>query len=330
MTIMTELLNHHRWLKFLEYKKNQQIDQKEWIQLEYFIQKKKYQNIGSKILSHQYSFSIPRKIVINKKATKKKRVVYRFTSEENIILKYISFLLYEYDSYLYPNCYSFRRNTSPKDAFQSLVKKQNQYRYGYKLDIKNYFNSIDISILLRLVKQLNDVELCIFLEKILLDCRVFYKGKIIEEQKGVMAGTPISCFLSNLYLREMDKFFEKDAYARYADDIIIFTRTKKQLEIVQKQIREFLNQRKLEINPEKEYIFYPQESWTFLGFSYNQGMIDLSKHTKDKIKAKIRRKTRALKRWQKRKNVSSENTMKALCNIFNYKFFDGKRGNELN
>ena len=49
-------------------------------------------------------------------------------------------------------------------------------------------------------------------------------GKIIEEEKGIMAGVPIASFLANYYLKDLDNYFYKHGvtYCRYADDIIVF------------------------------------------------------------------------------------------------------------
>ena len=40
-----------------------------------------------------------------------------------------------------------------------------------------------------------------------------------------MAGVPISSFLANYYLKDMDLYFEKKnvLYFRYADDILVFS-----------------------------------------------------------------------------------------------------------
>ena len=77
----------------------------------------------------------------------------------------------------------------------------------------------------------------------------------------------------------------------------------------------------LEINHDKEHYYENNAKFEFLGFSYDNGVIDLSDKAVLKMKAKIRRKSRALRRWKLRKDIPEISSMKALNNIFNYFFF---------
>ena len=88
--------------------------------------------------------------------------------------------------------------------------------------------------------RIDDKVLCRFLEAHLNKKEVEYNGEIIEEEKGVMAGTPISPFLANLYLTDLDETFKGDLYARYADDIIFFARTSEERDEKEKKLLEFV------------------------------------------------------------------------------------------
>ena len=74
--------------------------------------------------------------------------------------------------------------------------------WSYKVDISNYFNSIPVSELLKIMrdKLRADKQVCDFLETLLLNPWVIEDGVQIKEEKGIMAGTPVSTFLANLYL----------------------------------------------------------------------------------------------------------------------------------
>lgn len=52
-----------------------------------------------------------------------------------------------------------------------------------------------------------------------------------------MAGTPMSPFLANVYLTEMDKYFEERdvLYFRYSDDIILFADSMEELLAAEKR-----------------------------------------------------------------------------------------------
>ena len=143
------------WLEFLQSRLDTNYDTKlEKEVLKEFIENKKYKEITTKLKDNNYTFSIPRKKEINKNHTNKKRVVYSYKFNEMIILKYIAYNLYKYDYLFQSNLYSFRKNISVKQALDKLSRKRNlKNMYGYKVDIKNYFNSVDISIIINNLKE---------------------------------------------------------------------------------------------------------------------------------------------------------------------------------
>ena len=154
--------------------------------------------------------------------------------------------------------------------------------------------------------------------------RVIYNGETIQEKHGVMAGTPTSPFLANVYLKAVDKHFH-DAhvtYARYSDDIIIFAPDLDTLEEHKSRMADFLKQYQLEMNPDKEKVYSPDEAYEFLGFKCYGRDIDISEATIKKTKGKIRRAAKALMRWSGKKNIEPEKAMKGLINHFNRVFFE--------
>ena len=196
--------------------------------------------------------------------------------------------------------------------------------YCYKVDIHNYFNSIDTDILLkRLESVIEDSKLMWFFDKVLTQDKCICNGEEITETMGGMAGTPISAFFANVYLMEMDKYFYDNniTYARYSDDIVIFSKDKEKLDNYVAVLRNYINENKLQINAEKENYYNPDEPWEFLGVSCHNGEIDLSSGTIQKIKGKIRRKCRALYRWKIRKSATTDNAIKATIKVFNRKFY---------
>ena len=146
-----------------------------------------------------------------------------------------------------------------------------------------------------------------------------------------MAGTPISTFLANLYLIQMDHYFSEAGvlYARYSDDIIIFAETQEAREVHAQKILAFLSEAGLTVNPDKEARTAPGEMWVFLGICYRDGIVDVAPVSVEKLKAKMRRKTRALVRWQVRKGVTGIQSAKAFIRIFNRKLFENPAEHEL-
>ena len=327
-----DIVNDLKWIEFLEYKTSKDfVSKKEKDIFTNFIINKKYKTICEQIALGTYSFSVPKKHLISKGHSSKKRTVYTFSSDEMIVLKFISYLLYEYDYLFSPNLYSFRNNSSVKNAIRNISNIKNINKmYGYKVDISNYFNSIDINILINNLKNdIKDELLFSLIKAILENNNVEYLGKLINEQKGVMAGTPISAFLANYYIKEIDEFFwnQKLVYCRYADDIILFCNNKNELKKYQEKLISFFEKYNLKINKDKEYFFEPDEKWEFLGFSFYDNKIDLSENTIRKIKAKIRRSARGIRRWMLKKDASPLVALKAMNRKYNRKFF-GKQDRE--
>ena len=333
LSLLDSLNNENIWNDFLVSKENSKNLPKKVIKkYQEFICNKKYTDIAETIIDGTYKFSIPRKVLIGKMGKKKKRAVYIYKESENYILKMLSYLLYKYDDVFSPNLYSFRKNNGIKKAIYMITKTRKINRMcSYKVDIKNYFNSIPVEMLLKDLKyDLKDEKLYNLIEKLLLNKKVKYEDKIILEEKGIMAGVPISTFLANYYLKDLDKYFYRNniLYARYADDIIVFGKSMIEVKEYQKIIKEFLDNKKLSINEEKEYFYEAGEKFEFLGFSFKDGTIDISSNSFKKIKGKIRRTARGLRRWMIRKNTTPEITLKAMNRKYNNKFF-GKNENDL-
>ena len=291
-----------------------------------FVGEQKYLTIAQRIGQGE-SLGIPVKKIVNKIGTNKKRVVYTYGQDEMRALSLIAYLLYRYDHCFAPNCYAFRQGLRPQDAIRQ-VNKALQYRHmwAYKLDIHDYFNSIPIELLLPMLAEMlsDDLQLYRLFEQMLTNPLVLYNGKVVEEKHGIMAGTPTSPFLANVYLSDVDHHFHDAGvvYARYSDDIILFAPDRETLETHKSTLLKLIEQHGLTVNPDKERIYSPDEAFEFLGFKCHGNEVSISASTIKKMKGKISRRARALMRWRKRKGVDAERAMKAMICHYNRKFFD--------
>lgn len=326
-SILSQLTRQETWEEFLAYRLMKgRFTWHEFDQADRFVEQEAYLHLAQRIAQGE-GLGIPRKKIVNKMGTGKKRVVYSFAPDEMVILKLIAFKLYDYDACFSPNCYAFRRGIKASDAIFRVRRAIGDRRmWAYKLDIHDYFNSISIDILLPMLAEMlaDDQPLYCFFEKMLTDNRVEYNGATILEQHGVMAGTPTAPFLADVYLKEVDKYFH-DAhvvYARYSDDIILFAPDRETLMGYKSQMAEFLRKYQLEVNPDKEKIYSPDDAYEFLGFKCHGFDIDISEATKKKMKGKIKRATKSLMRWRIRNNMEPEKAMKGLINHFNRVFFE--------
>ena len=329
VSIIDRINSLEEWQTFLNFKiSSKSLSISEEKELVKFIDNKRYEYYYDLIKDNNFPSDFPYKKIINKSGTDKKRIVYSFSNEENIVLKFIAFNLYQFDYYFNNNCYAFRRNYGVKDAIRKF-KGNEEYakKYCFKVDISNYFNSIDIDILLKklvFVRE-QDEELFRLFEKILREDRVYENGNIVSDSHGAMAGMPCSPFFANVYLSDVDKYFEEYGveYFRYSDDVLIFADEKEDIEKIRDIFSIKVMENKLELNESKVSLYKPYESFEFLGFSYNNGIIDISDNTKRKLKAKIKRKANALRRWQRKKNLSSDKAAIGFIKAMNCKFYGG-------
>ena len=326
-TGLRELTRQETWEKFLVYRLMKgRFNWHEFNEADSFVEKEDYLPLAQKIAAGE-GIGLPTKKLVNKMGSGKKRVVYSFAPDEMMLLKLIAFLLYRYDDRFAPNCYAFRRGLKAYDAVFNLRKAvSNKKMWAYKLDIHDYFNSIDVDLLLPMLKEMldDDEPLYRFFEKLLKEQRVISNGQIIEEPHGVMAGTPTAPFLADVFLKEVDRYYYNIGvtYARYSDDIILFAPDYETLMQYKDQMANFLAQYHLEVNPEKEHIYSPDDAYEFLGFKCKGHQIDISEATKKKMKGKISRQARALLRWSHRHHLEPEKAMVVLIKYFNRKFFE--------
>ena len=337
MSLLDKLSDEKVWIDFYERKVDPDFfrisDAKKLFQ---YVRQKRYLPVVERIKSAK-GLSIPMKKRIAKSGSSKKRVVYSLPEDETVVLKLLTWLMIrKYDACLPENLYSFRPHYGAKDALRKLVSMPDisEY-YSYKLDVRNYFNSIDIDLLSPQLKLLfaDDEPLYDFIASQLSDPRVMDDGVLIEERKGVMAGMPYAVFLANVYLTQLDRKFAAIPgliYCRYSDDIILFSKDKLLLDEAKNQLQESLKEYHLDINHNKEVETAPGQKWTFLGFECDGRGIDVCEVSVQKLKGKMRRKARALRRWAEVNGKDGWMAARAFIKHFNKKLYTCDDRSEIN
>ena len=334
MSLLDKLGDPSVWESFYEYKSSLAVPKESTRALRTFIDEKRFLPVYEAIRSGA-RFPLPRKSVISKTGSSKKRVVYTYPEPENTVLKLLTYLLLrKYDGLFSPGLYSFRPGRTAKDAVRRLLRTGGlEKMYAYKVDIHDYFNSVPVDMLLGQLEDTlgDDGELYGFLSVLLTEPCVLERGIPVEERKGVMAGTPLSAFYANLFLAGLDRHFEDAGviYSRYSDDIILFTETPEELRNCELYVGAYLDGCGLEVNPSKEERYAPGEGFTFLGFRVDGDKVDIAPATLKKLKQKMRRKRDALGRWYKRNGYDGGKAAKAFIRVFNRKLLESPRDNEL-
>jgi len=252
------------------------------------------EDIVEKIFNGTYDWSIPVKTAIAKHQSKKKRIVYIYDIADRYILGAIYRGLSSYfRNKLSTLCFSYKTDVSTSTAIRFIRDNIcEDHKYGVKIDIHAYFNSVSKNRVIEMINELFSGGFKITMEKLLLDDRVMWQGEEINEWKALIPGCALGSFFANYCLCPCDRYFEnKDViYARYSDDIIIIANSKEKvkecLDIVVKQIEEY----GLTLNESKHVWFEPNDNIEYLGLKLcDNGRIDISDHSKQKIKKQIHR-----------------------------------------
>jgi RNA-directed DNA polymerase len=211
--------------------------------------------------------------------------------------------LFEYE--FKEHSYGFR----PGKTAQHCVQKSMQYiGEGYQhivdIDLQNFFDEVDHSLLLQLLYNKLKCPVTLRLIRRWLRAPIKINGKLTKRRKGVPQGSPLSPLLSNIMLHELDKYMDKQGYkyVRYADDFSIYAKSKSNAAKAAKEVRLFLNSKlKLPVNAEKSGIRKPVQ-FGILGYKY---VPTYQKGTKGKYQLVVSDKS-----WQKLKQEAKTITRK--------------------
>lgn len=165
---------------------------------------------------------------------------------------------------------------------------------GSRLDLEKFFDTVNQDLLISIIRRTVNEDKVVSLIRKYLQAGVLVKGVFEKTEKGTPQGGNISPILSNIMLNELDKELERRGlqFVRYADDCIIFTKSRKAAERVMENITKFIEKKlRLKVNRKKSKVDRP---WRikYLGFSFYQtkGKIEIRIHPKsiEKFKDKIR------------------------------------------
>jgi len=161
------------------------------------------------------------------------------------------------------------------NRFQAFARKvsRNDTRtcWVLKCDIRKFFASIDHETLLRILRTyISDEHLLALLTNI-IDSFCSTPGVEQFAQRGLPLGNLTSQLLVNIYMNEFDQFVKHKLkakhYVRYADDFVLLSHVRNQLNALLPRITAFLKaELKLELHPDKVSIETLASGVDFLGW----------------------------------------------------------------
>lgn len=197
------------------------------------------------------------------------------------------------------NSYGFRPRRS---AHQAIAKAQSYIQEGYSyvvdIDLEKFFDRVCHDRLMsRLAERIQDKRV-LKLIRSYLQAGILENGLVRSPIEGTPQGGPLSPFLSNVVLDELDKELESRGhrFVRYADDCNIYVKSLRSGDRVMASISRFITNRlKLRVNTDKSAVDLPRNR-RFLGFTFTGGVRPNRRKIADKslkrFKARIRQITR--------------------------------------
>lgn len=189
--------------------------------------------------------------------------------------------------------YGFRPHRSCHDALKQAQRYiTSGYKYAVDLDLERFFDTVNHSRLIELLsRRIRDSRVVSLIHKYLL-VGIQIGDKFVDSPSGVPQGGPLSPLLSNIMLNELDKVLERRGhpFVRYADDCLIFFKSKRAAERTKESIIRFIEEELyLRVNKEKTSVGYVR-GMTFLGYSFyiKSGECRLSVDPKSYTKLKTR------------------------------------------
>ena len=167
--------------------------------------------------------------------------------------------------------YGFRPNRSCHDAIKQALRYLNQgNEWVIDIDIEQFFDKVNNDKLIQILReQVNDSTTLNLIRKY-VRAGVMENGIEKATKTGVPQGGPLSVILSNIYLDKLDKELEERGlrFTRYADDVLIFTKSEKAANRVMNSITKWLEKKLFwKVNATKTKVVQPIRS-KYLGFTF--------------------------------------------------------------
>jgi len=166
--------------------------------------------------------------------------------------------------------YGFR----PKRSAHGAVRAAQGYiqsgrRWVADVDLAKFFDRVNHDVLMeRLSRRIADGRVLGLIRRYLV-AGVMADGVVVERHEGTPQGGPLSPLLANVLLDEVDKELEKRglAFARYADDLNVYTRSKRAAEDAMATLKRLFTRLRLQVNEAKSAVARAWER-KFLGYSF--------------------------------------------------------------
>ncbi|MCJ8511290.1 reverse transcriptase/maturase family protein [Acinetobacter lwoffii] len=237
--------------------------------------------IYRKLNNRTYKFTRYKLNLLNKGRQKYPREIYIPTIRDRIVLKTIHLFLQDY--------YSLHiENKLPQVIIKDIATSIKDYDSYIKIDIKNFYPSINHNKLFLILKENIECEYTLEMIKKSLQPP---KNEIIG---GIPQGLAISNILANIFLISIDKNLKNTKnikYFRYVDDILVLCNYSN-IEELKAKINTLFKELLLEIHPisknsKSKVGSIALNKFDYLGYSFENGKISVRNSTINNLHTSI-------------------------------------------
>ena len=209
-----------------------------------------------------------------------------------------------YEEQFSENSYGFRPKRGAHNALKQCQQNVNDgYVYVVDMDLEKFFDTVCQSKLIEVLSRtIKDGRVISLIHKY-LNAGVIRNGIFEKTDVGMPQGGPLNPLLSNIMLNELDKELKRrgHVFVRYADDSMIFCKSRKSAERTLESITWFIERKLfLKVNREKTKVAHVSKV-KYLGYSFYRykGKCRLRVHPKSvaKMKAKLKELTSRNNGW---------------------------------
>jgi group II intron reverse transcriptase/maturase len=170
--------------------------------------------------------------------------------------------------------FGYRLGRSPHDALRKIWREiKGGRKWIVDADLKDFFGSVDHSLLMQLVvRRISDGRVLFLIEQ-MLTSPVMEEGKLTPTVRGTPQGGVVSPLLANILLTPFDREMRARGYqlTRFADDWVVTCGTRREAEQALKTAHKILRNLGVVLHPEKTRVVNVHYGFEFLGYVIREG-----------------------------------------------------------
>ena len=194
--------------------------------------------------------------------------------------------------------YGFRPGRGCHDALREVDRLiKDGYTHVVDADLQSYFDTIPHARLMARVETKVSDGRVLDLIRSWLKADILKGAEKWTPTQGSPQGAVISPLLANIYLDPLDRLMAERGYrmVRYADDFVILCRSREEADAALDLVGYWVTDNGLTLHPTKTHVGncrLPGQGFEFLGYRFEDGRRFVRKKSMDKLKDKIREKTK--------------------------------------